>query len=374
MALNNQKPFLNWIRGKLPVFGLWTLIGLSFALSAYYNDIAEGSPISWKRALTYSFTNYYTWMVLSPLIAILARRFPLKKNYWVQSIIVHLPASAVFSAIQVVAYMSLYLLIDPQPAGFSATLKQVLGTTFIFRFHYGILAYWAILAVTTAMKERTNAARLQAQLAQAELQALRMQLHPHFLFNTLHSISALVVEDPVLAKRMISHLGDFLRMTLESSGAQSVPFSVELEFLKRYLAIEQVRFQDRLKIAMDIEPQTLNAQIPNLILQPIVENAIRHGIAPRLAAGQIEIRARRLNGSLQVEIEDDGVGLPEVAKSTGATQGVGLSNTRARLEQLYGANYRFDLSNTVDGGVVVTILIPFEDGGDTQTIGNGAGK
>src|SRR5581483_208673 len=180
MALNNQKPFLNWIRGKLPVFGLWTLIGLSFALSAYYNDIAEGSPISWKRALTYSFTNYYTWMVLSPLIAILARRFPLKKNYWVQSIIVHLPASAVFSAIQVVAYMSLYLLIDPQPAGFSATLKQVLGTTFIFRFHYGILAYWAILAVTTAMKERTNAARLQAQLAQAELQALRMQLHPPF--------------------------------------------------------------------------------------------------------------------------------------------------------------------------------------------------
>jgi len=373
MAVNRKPQLPQWIVNSLPIVGLWTLIGTSFSLSMYFTDLAEGQPITWRRALTWNLLNYYLWMVISPLIIELARKYPFKRNHWLRSISVHVPASAVFSTIHALIYFPLYLLLDPQKDGFYGTLSIMLHGTFIFRFHFGIITYWAILAVISAKHERTNSAKLQAQLAEAQLQALRMQLHPHFLFNTLHSISALILDDPVLAKRMISLLGDFLRMTLESSGDQYVAFSVELEFLKRYLAIEQVRFQDRLSIDMKIDPATLKARVPNLILQPLVENAIRHGIAPRLAPGRIDIRARQLNGSLQLQIQDDGLGLQEGTNGSDS-KGLGLSNTRARLQQLYGSDYRFELSSANDGGVIVTMEIPFQDSNVTQTNAHGAGQ
>jgi LytS/YehU family sensor histidine kinase len=160
---------------------------------------------------------------------------------------------------------------------------------------------------------------------------------------------------------MIARLGDFLRLTLENPGAQEVTLQEELEFLRCYLEIEQVRFQDRLTVRMDVEPETLDARVPNLILQPIVENAIRHGIVARIAPGRIEIRASRGDGTLQLQVKDNGPGLSSSQDSAGKLRGgLGLANTRARLEQLYGPSHRFDLSDAAGGGLQVTLEIPFE--------------
>jgi LytS/YehU family sensor histidine kinase len=189
-----------------------------------------------------------------------------------------------------------------------------------------------------------------------------MQLHPHFLFNTLHSISALVHKNADAADKMIARLGDFLRLTLENSGAQEVSLQEELEFLKCYLEMERIRFEDRLTVQMDIEPQALGARLPNLILQPIVENAIRHGISPRTSPGRIEIEARRLNGTLQVLVTDNGPGLPSDSNTGSIIKaGVGLANTQARLKQLYGNQHRLDLSNAASGGLTVILEIPFQE-------------
>jgi LytS/YehU family sensor histidine kinase len=186
-----------------------------------------------------------------------------------------------------------------------------------------------------------------------------MQLNPHFLFNTLHSISALVHKDADAADKMIARLGDFLRLTLDSAGAQEVSLQQELEFLKCYLDIERIRFKDRLTVQMSIQPQALGARLPNLILQPIVENAIRHGIAPRTSHGHIHIEARRYDSILHVQVTDNGPGLPSNGTTGSIFKGVGLSNTKARLQQLYGAEHRLDLSNTSRGGLSVILEIPF---------------
>jgi LytS/YehU family sensor histidine kinase len=211
---------------------------------------------------------------------------------------------------------------------------------------------------TRYREEELRGSRMEAQLAQAQLQALRMQLHPHFLFNTLNAVSALMHRDLDAAERMLARLSDFLRLTLETGGAHEVPLRQELDFLRRYLEIEQTRFADRLDVRVDVEPVTLDARVPNLILQPLVENAIRHGVARSSAAGRIEIAAHRRNGSLLLEVRDDGPGLPEGADRP-EREGVGLTNTRARLRQLYGATSHLTLANRREGGLHVTLTLPF---------------
>jgi LytS/YehU family sensor histidine kinase len=205
-----------------------------------------------------------------------------------------------------------------------------------------------------------------------------MQLHPHFLFNTLNSISALLHRDAEAADQMVARLGDFLRLTLENSGDQEVTLEQELEFLRCYLEIEIVRFHDRLSVETEIEPQTLHARVPNLILQPLVENAIRHGISRQSAPGRLAIRASRRDGRLLLQVEDNGPGLALISEGgsapaattihtttgTGATRshtgGVGLANTRARLEHLYGAEHRLELTRATPRGMIVTLEIPFQ--------------
>ncbi len=185
-----------------------------------------------------------------------------------------------------------------------------------------------------------------------------MQLHPHFLFNTLHAIWTLMHKDVETADRMLARLSDLLRITLENSGMQEVPLKQELAFLEPYLEIEQTRFGDRLSVQLDVEPDTLDALVPNLLLQPLVENAIRHGIAPRAAGGRIRISAKRENAKLRVQVRDNGAGIPESEREV-LKEGVGLTNTRARLQQLYGAGHRLELHNAVDGGLEVTLELPF---------------
>src|SRR6185369_11771113 len=230
-----------------------------------------------------------------------------------------------------------------------------------YYFHQGLTIYWTTLVVAHALhyyrglrQKEAQTARLTAQLAQAQLQALKMQIQPHFLFNTLNSIAALLHKDVEAADRMIARLGDFLRLTLKSSDTQTVDFEQELEFLKCYLDIEYIRFQDRLTVELDIHPHALTAMVPNLILQPIVENAVRHGVARQRNPGHIIIHARREDERLIVTVEDNGPGLK--VKSNGS--GIGISNTRARLEQLYGSDFSFQITNSAERGATVTLDIP----------------
>jgi LytS/YehU family sensor histidine kinase len=228
-----------------------------------------------------------------------------------------------------------------------------------------VMFYWGIVIVDHAIdyyrkyqERELRASQLEAQLVASELQVLKLQLHPHFLFNTLNTISALIHESPEEADEMISQLGDLLRVTLETVHVHEVPLTQELDFLKHYLAIEQTRFQDRLRITMSIEPETLDAMVPNLILQPLVENSIRHGIALRPEARSIEIKSWQDNGTLRLRVADDGPGLS--SDKLLLKEGVGLTTTRQRLSSLYGTKHDFSLQNSPRGGLVVELTIPFK--------------
>jgi sensor histidine kinase YesM len=232
-------------------------------------------------------------------------------------------------------------------------------------FDYWILIYWFILVCLHATnfynryrENELRAAQLESQLAQAQLLALRTQLNPHFLFNTLHSISALMHRDVRAANRMISQLSDLLRLSLEIGGAQEVPLKTEMEFVERYLEIQRTRFPDRMTLDLHVQPEALDALVPNFVLQPLVENAVRHGIATSSAGGRISIRARCEGSNVLLEVRDNGPGFP-AGFSLNRHAGLGLANTQERLKQLYADEHVFAVSNAKEGGACVTILIPF---------------
>jgi LytS/YehU family sensor histidine kinase len=207
-----------------------------------------------------------------------------------------------------------------------------------------------------AAQLEVEAVQLEAQLTRAQLDALRMQLHPHFLFNTLNSISVLMQEDVAAANDMLLRLSELLRLSLNQNQSHEITLRQELDFLKLYLEIEQTRFQDRLKVRIEAAPDTLEARVPNLILQPLVENAIRHAVAPRATETLVIVRSARDNGNLQLQVSDNGDGVPV---TTNTTNGIGLANTRSRLEKLYGTDQAFELRNAPGGGVQVSLTIPF---------------
>lgn len=347
------------------IWGVWTLIGLVFTTQIYFAGYRSERPIAWSRSLYIQMTWSYLWALATPLVLWLARRFPIERHNWTRNLLTHLLASIFLSTILTgTGHFLIYLNYGRalgRPYSFQNALRFISEN-----FSEGIGIYLLIVLLVSAFsyyrryqEGELRASQLEALLSQSQLQALKMQLHPHFLFNTLHSISSLMHRDIEAADKMIARLGDFLRLTLENSGTQEVTLQEELEFLRCYLEIEHIRFQDRLTTHMDIAPQALVTHVPNLILQPIVENAIRHGIAPRSTPGRIEIRAERNNGTLRIQVRDNGPGLPGNPNADNLyKEGLGLANTRARLEQLYGAAHRFDLANDPDGGLVVTLEIP----------------
>jgi two-component system, LytTR family, sensor kinase len=360
-----------WFRAVL-VIAAWTVFASFLTSQMYLAYSRREIPIRWQRIFIVELIYAYIWAALTPLILRLATRFPIERLKWLRSLAIHAGASILIGVMTRALHdlMLFYVLAD---SGGKFSFTRLLMNVY-FMTDYGAMIYWLILLISYAFNYQrrfregeVRATRLEVQLAQAQLQALKMQLHPHFLFNTLHSISALVHKNPDAADKMIARLGDFLRLTLENSGAQEVSLQEELEFLKCYLEIERIRFAERLTVQLDIEPQTLDAKLPNLILQPIVENAIRHGISPRTAPGRIEIEARRLNGFLQVQVTDNGPGISS-ASNTGTIvrEGVGLANTQARLKQLYGNDHRLDLSNAASGGLTVLLEIPFREDIPTQ--------
>ena len=346
------------------IAGFWVVVGTLSAVQFYYVLLGENVAISALNVYWVQAGQWYFWIPFSGLILWLGARFPFERQRWAGHLVVHLAASALLACVHALFHAFLIVQIKPFPwrtnYAFSEVFPQQLRTLADLSF----LIYWGVLgagfAFTYYQKYRAGelrAVELQAQLAQAQLQALKMQLHPHFLFNTLNAIAALVRKNENRqATDMIAGLSDLLRLALENAGTQEVSLQQELEFLERYLGIEQIRFGDRLRVHLRIAPETLAARVPNLILQPLVENAIRHGIASRAAAGTIEIRAARANGFLHLEVADDGPGLPPEAQTS---SGVGLTNTRARLQQLYGVSQRVLLKNAARGGAVVTLEIPF---------------
>ena len=368
-----------WLVG----LGFWTLLGLSFAGQFYISSAKAGLEVSWRQAVSYALWDWYVFALLSLPVIRLAKVVPLAtpapRPFGLWPLGVHALASVCFS----LAYMVLRATVGAwqSNAGFVAAFKPLLVKT----WHFNLLIYWVIVAVTQAFeyyrkyRERElRASELEKRLAQAKLQALQMQLNPHFLFNTLHSISALMHKDVEAADRMVMQLSDLLRSALDSSNTQEVPLRDELQMLDLYLGIEKIRFGDRLTVKVDIAPELLTAQVPNLILQPLVENAIRHGIEPRARPGRIELRARRQQGSLALEVSDNGNGLSRSAAGPGSNhrigtgaardatllptrEGVGLSNTRARLKELYGQAHAFELQPGPEGGLQVRLTIPFRE-------------
>ncbi|HKY30399.1 MAG TPA: histidine kinase [Pyrinomonadaceae bacterium] len=360
-------PFWHRRWGRLLlIFIIWTFIGIVFTLQGYFTSYRSARPIALVDSAYLQFTWSYLWALATPLVLWTASRLPIERNNWLRSALLHVPISIVLGVVvTAIGHVLMWLYWDfsvGRPFSWERMARFVIGN---FSEAIGIYMLVALTSYAFTYYRRFREGQLrtfqlEAQLSQAQLQALKMQLHPHFLFNTLHSISALLNKDANAARRMITRLGDFLRLTLENSGSQEVTLQQEMEFLSCYLEIERIRFQDRLTTRIDIAQQTLDAKVPNLLLQPIVENAIRHGIAPRSTPGLIEIEAKQRNGTLRIQVRDNGPGLPAHRTSENLfKRGLGLANTETRLERLYGSDHLFDLSNDPDGGMVVTMEIPF---------------
>lgn len=349
------------------IFGVWTIVTLFFSSQAYVLMLnSREKQGSFVRDLLSQASICYLSAIATPLILWLARRYRIERHNWLRRLLLHLLFSVgVVSAILVVNY--------PMFMFFTGQAGRI--TPFgLFRFVYlnldrWLFIYWVILMLSHALNYYSNyrkgelkASELRTQLVQSQLEALKMQVHPHFLFNTLHSISAMLSKDTEGARRMITRLGDFLRLTLENSGSMEVTLKQEIEFLNGYLEIERIRFKDRLTTDIRVDPEVLDVQVPNLILQPIVENAMRHAIG-NSTSGRVEVVAAPVDGVVRIEVRDNGPGIhAERILDARRGKGLGLANTQARLEGLYGDAATFELSNNPSGGLVVTLEIPREQG------------
>ena len=327
---------------------------------SWYFRVAGGREVPWGAIFITSSTFALLWFLLTPVILWLSARFRIERSRWLARVGLHFLFATLLALIQQTAFNLIALLAQSSTFTFARISQLVIGN-----FDYGILVYFVILLVQHAWSyyermqaEQVRASQLQADLATAQLQALKMQLHPHFLFNTLNTISVLIHENPNIAGRMVELLSDLLRYTLKNSGVQEVALQQELEFLRLYLEIEQTRFGDRLTVKLNVAPETLIAQVPNMILQPLVENAIRHGVAKRRGAGLVEISAAKENGALRLCVRDNGYGPPMNGEQNRG--GIGLANTHARLQTLYGERGALKLEKIADGGAQAEIVIPFE--------------
>lgn len=354
----------------------WILLAFVFSGLLYISNrqANPNTPTEWKSVFLWQ-AIIYGWAILSPLIVIFAKRFRFEQRSWWRVLPAHLAAAAVFLLLHTAIFVLFYMLVDPVSVAEGGSVLAHTWRLTLRNWTIDLPTYCFLLSTIYVVDfyrryqaEQLNSLELKAALANSQLEALKMQIHPHFLFNTLNSISALIHDDARAADRMVARLGDFLRLTLENSGDREVSLKQEMDFVDRYLEIESVRFQDRLIVERDIEPETLAAQVPNLILQPIIENAIKHGISRQTETGHLIISARRAGDKLQIRVEDSGPGLqPHNADGDGKTGGIGLANTRARLAHLYGENYGFEIKNAVPHGLIVSLEIPFSTKTKQQT-------
>ena len=359
-----------WLETAL-IFAAWTVFGLLMANQTYMLAQLGGRQAPWVILLRSTLLDSYLWAFATLAIFWLARRFPLERGRLLRRIPVHVVAAVVLALARAGFMVELSRHVDWM--GVRIFSRQFWGSSGLSLMFYALLLGIAhAVLYHERYRERERAAEQLARgLTEARLRALKMQLQPHFLFNTLHAISALIPAEAKPARRMLARLGDLLRVTLEHEETQEVTLREELAFLEAYLEIEQARLEDRLTVVMQIAPETLDARVPHLVLQPLVENAIRHGIAPRIEPGRVEISAATSADDrfLRLEVRDDGRGV-DPDNQVGTRRGVGLANIRSRLEQLYDGEHRFELEDHPQRGAVVRITLPLrrvQQGAEDET-------
>ncbi len=358
-------------------FGVWTFVSVAATATIYqlYRPLHNGMDL--KTIAGMEFSQILTYAPLTPFAYLLAIRFPLQKANWVRRSFLHLSFGLAFTLGHIFLKMPTpYAYWDPALSYWTSALWN--PQAHVFRISWPVLrgmfmasvvddvssAYVPILLAAHAVsyyqrsrQEELRAAQLESQLATARLQTLKSELQPHFLFNTMHSISALMLTDVQAADRMICQLSDLLRISLQTAGTQITTLKRELEFVNCYLEIEKVRFEERLKVVYDIAPETLDAEIPHLLLQPIVDNAVKHGISKLPEGGQIRITSARRDGKLEIEITN---AWPSASRlPNNGAHGIGLRITRERLESLYGEHQTFELLDSIEGLKMARVRIPF---------------
>jgi signal transduction histidine kinase len=367
-----NRPGLIWAAS----FGVWTFVSLAATATIYqlYRRTSNGMRLGTIAGM--EFSQILAYAPLTPFVFSFALRYPVQRRNWARRSLLHLAAGIVFTLAHIsLRAMTPYGYWDPAHRQWSSAIWD--SYTHAFRSPWHVLqsmflanvvddvtgTYIPIVLIAHAIsyyrrfRERElRATQLEGQLAKAHLQTLKSQLQPHFLFNTMHSISALMLTDVNAADRMMSRLSDLLRMSLESAGTQITTLNRELEFVNCYLDIEKVRFEERLHAIFDIAPETLDAQVPHLLLQPLVDNAVKHGISKVPGGGEIRITVTTQNAELQFKIEDNGPGFKGL--STVPMNGLGLRITRERLESLYGQNHSFEVVSPPNGGVTICVSIP----------------
>ena len=357
-------PYRRW----LVIMAVWTGIGLFFCGQVTLRWLLRNQPVD-VRILRAELVYYWTWIPLTGLALLAVRRYPITRDRLARTIAIHslfalligfLHEGMLVGILTLTRHTDFFIpsgeairLFDPRRAPVNALT--------------GFYKYWALIGIYSAFvnarrsrEQQLRAAQIETRLAQAELQALRMQLHPHFLFNTLHAVSMLNFTDVDAANRMLVRLSDLLRMSLDNGGRQQVTLRQELDFLRKYLEIEQTRFHDRLRVQYDVDESLLDAEVPHLVLQPLVENAIRHGIARIAAPGIIEISAHARADQLVLQVCDNGAGLSPAFSVDQHTR-IGLSTTIARLKQLYGDAQRFTIQPRAEGGTCAEVVLPLRE-------------
>ncbi len=320
--------------------------------------------VSTRYILGTSLVDFGIFGALAPVALWLAWRWPIERNNWARRFALHLLLGLGFTAAHIVVRMLLYevRISNTEVAEVSLRVFRILFLNNLFdntfNTYLPIVAFGhAVLHARRAKERALRASRLETKLAEARLSMLKMQLQPHFLFNTLHAITALIRSNAPAAEEMLVRLSDLLRITLDQQARQEVPLKDEADFIGQYLAIEQVRFADRLTVEMQLAPETLDALVPNMVLQPLVENALRHGIGRQAAQGHILVAAHREGDVLCLRVQNDGPSLRPRAVKAGT--GLGLANTRSRLQQLYGDQANFSLQDRSEGGADACVRIPF---------------
>jgi hypothetical protein len=356
------EPHWSW-RLFLLMAAAWALMLVGFRAASW----AEGSTTPWLSDVIWRGSNAVLWLAFSPPIFFLTRAFPVPGDRRIRNAAIHWFAALAMAVAHLLIFLPLNQWLDPDFRLRFASLHEAFANQAVYRTVTGMITYGAIFFVFAsdahdrrARLERHRAEELRHQLSEAQLRALRMQIQPHFLFNTLHSISSLIHEAPSEALSMVSRLGDFLRAALERGSSQTIRFEEELRFAQLYLDIERVRFGDRLRVSIEASPEALAAQTPTLILQPLVENTIRHGVAPSMGLVDLQIVADVRDGRLAVLLrnaERD----PDPARATAApTEGLGLANTRERLRQAYGEAATLEVEAARPGAFQVTVRLPVE--------------
>jgi hypothetical protein len=349
------------------IAAIWCVGGLFDASQTLFMMYEEGKHHPWLPLFGTEFVSWLPWALATPLIVGLARRYPIIRDVSLRTAVIHLAAFTAVSAIAEGWSAVLQMAFNPWENRRWPTFFETWSTTLSFQSVTFLIAYALILAVTFVVDAResiarqvTETARLNEELSKAQLAALRRQLEPHFMYNTLNSIAGLVRDRKGdAAVSMIVGLSEFLRRASEDSHRSQVTLAEEVEYLQRYLDIQKVRFGERLQVSVDVPTELLRAQVPNLLLQPLVENAIKHGIAKRVAGGAVRVAGACHNGSLSLSVYNDG---PTLLADWQVTHtGVGIGNLRTRLQILHGDESGLQLRSPATGGVEVVVTLPFTE-------------